>query len=219
MRYVNELYKIKDKDIPSDLQEFKIIINERKKNEKKEYRIDVQQRESIYLSFGERNRNKIIIIIVILFCVIFGFLFFSFVNAKSNQSSLKNNDDSYVSSSSIKGEKELLESQNNSILDDEIVSQKDMKFDANDSTKSENEIVFTSKKEENCDKKFKVGDIVYFSGKLQYISSNSKEKGIKAEKGKARISKMKASGIHKYHLISLDNEDNLYGWVDEEYIK
>ena len=64
----------------------------------------------------------------------------------------------------------------------------------------------------------KVGDVVNFVGKKQYIWQNGTAP-IKAKPGKATITKIKAGSLHPYHLIrDKSSGSNVYGWVDAEDI-
>ena len=78
--------------------------------------------------------------------------------------------------------------------------------------KSEKENNNTDKKE----KDYNVGDIVNFKGGTHYVSSYSDAKGYAARAGKAKITKKNGSGIaHPWHLIHVDSESNVYGWVND----
>lgn len=58
-----------------------------------------------------------------------------------------------------------------------------------------------------------IGDIVNFTGSRHYISANSGT-GKKCTPGKAKITGKVPGAAHPYHLIHVDNESNVYGWVD-----
>lgn len=63
-------------------------------------------------------------------------------------------------------------------------------------------------------KTVKVGDIVTFTGKYHYASSNS-TKPVQARGGKAKVTSIYAKGKHPYHLIrEQGGNSNVYGWVD-----
>lgn len=67
---------------------------------------------------------------------------------------------------------------------------------------------------------YKVGDVVYFNGGTHYYTSYPDAKGYKARAGKAKITKMNGSGkAHPWHLIHVDSESNVYGWVDDGTFK
>lgn len=66
------------------------------------------------------------------------------------------------------------------------------------------------------EKEYGVGDIVYFHGGTHYISSYPDAKGYNARAGKAKITIKNGSGkAHPWHLIHIDSESNVYGWVDD----
>lgn len=63
---------------------------------------------------------------------------------------------------------------------------------------------------------FKVGDTVFYRGGTHFYSSYPGARGYNAKPGKARITQANGSGkAHPWHLIHVDNESNVYGWVDE----
>lgn len=68
-------------------------------------------------------------------------------------------------------------------------------------------------------KSYNVGDIVYFKGGTQYVSSYKNASGRSARAGKAKITlgpNSKGNGkVHPWHLIHTDSKSNVYGWVDE----
>lgn len=65
--------------------------------------------------------------------------------------------------------------------------------------------------------KFDIGDIVDFHGDCHYKSANDTA-AYPCMPGKAKITNV-AKGIHPYHLVHVDTESNVYGWVNEEDIK
>ncbi|MBQ6091362.1 MAG: hypothetical protein IJL07_08880 [Lachnospiraceae bacterium] len=68
-------------------------------------------------------------------------------------------------------------------------------------------------------KEYKSGDIVNFHGGTHYLSSYAGAKGSSARAGKAKITfdpTCKNNGkAHPWHLIHMDSESNVYGWVDD----
>ena len=69
---------------------------------------------------------------------------------------------------------------------------------------------------EDKENDYNVGDIVNFYGGTHYISSYPDAKGYTARAGKAKITKKNGSGeAHPWHLIHVDSESNVYGWVDD----
>lgn len=66
--------------------------------------------------------------------------------------------------------------------------------------------------------KFNKGDIVEFTGTVHYASASA-TKGVACKPGKAKITNT-YNGTHPYHCIATDDsKGNVYGWVDEKYIK
>lgn len=59
-----------------------------------------------------------------------------------------------------------------------------------------------------------VGDVVTFTGSKHYASANSTN-AVSARSGKAKVTRIYASGKHPYHLIrEAGGTSNVYGWVD-----
>lgn len=59
-----------------------------------------------------------------------------------------------------------------------------------------------------------VGDIVYFVGNTHYTNANAST-GRMCRGGKAKVTHVKQSGKHPYHLIAVKGGgSNVYGWVD-----
>lgn len=65
--------------------------------------------------------------------------------------------------------------------------------------------------------KYKVGDIVDFTGNIQYGSSTAAA-GTAARPGKAKITNIVVGAKHPYHVIHTDGTSNVYGWVNAEDI-
>ena len=66
------------------------------------------------------------------------------------------------------------------------------------------------------DREYNVGDIVNFHGGTHYVSSYDDATGYNARAGQARITKKNGSGgAHPWHLIHVDDDSNVYGWVDD----
>lgn len=61
---------------------------------------------------------------------------------------------------------------------------------------------------------FKVGDIIMFKGTSHYRSANGKNPTKTNLKGGLAKVTAKYNGKHPYHLIHVDNQSNVYGWVD-----
>lgn len=61
--------------------------------------------------------------------------------------------------------------------------------------------------------KYKVGDIVKFTGKTQYAASMATT-GTAAKPGEAKITSIATGAKRPYHVIHIDNKSNVYGWVD-----
>ncbi len=70
--------------------------------------------------------------------------------------------------------------------------------------------------EMETEKSYEVGDIVDFHGGTHYVSSYPDARGYSARAGKAKITIKNGLGkAHPWHLIHVDNESNVYGWVDD----
>lgn len=61
--------------------------------------------------------------------------------------------------------------------------------------------------------KLEIGDVVTFTGSRHYISANSGT-GKKCTPGTAKITAKAPGAVHPYHLIHVDKESSVYGWVD-----
>ena len=65
----------------------------------------------------------------------------------------------------------------------------------------------------------KVGDIVYYTGKIHYASANAST-GPSCKPGKAKVTALYPSGKHPIHLIALSGSGStVYGWVDTALIQ
>lgn len=64
---------------------------------------------------------------------------------------------------------------------------------------------------------FQMGDIVTFTGTIQYTASYSGAEAVYCEGGQARITAINIGQAHPYHLITVDG-GSIYGWVNEEDI-
>lgn len=65
-------------------------------------------------------------------------------------------------------------------------------------------------------KSYNVGDIVNFHGGIHYVSSYPDARGYSARAGKAKITIKNGSGkAHPWHLIHVDGNSNVYGWVND----
>ena len=54
------------------------------------------------------------------------------------------------------------------------------------------------------------------SGGTHYVSSYDDATGYNARAGQARITiKNGSGGAHPWHLIHVDDDSNVYGWVDD----
>lgn len=65
------------------------------------------------------------------------------------------------------------------------------------------------------EKKYKVGDIVDFTGTRHYTSSSGFGIGFGCKPGKAKITIINPKGKHPYHLVRVKGQGStVYGWVD-----
>lgn len=65
---------------------------------------------------------------------------------------------------------------------------------------------------------FNLGEIVYYSGTVHYVSCDSAELAGACVGGKAMISVIKPDAKHKFHLVAADDNCTVYGWVDEYFV-
>lgn len=65
--------------------------------------------------------------------------------------------------------------------------------------------------------KFKIGDVVEFTGDRHYSSANG-TKSYKANPGPAKVSYIDDDAAHPYHVIHTDKTSNVYGWVDVDAV-
>lgn len=69
-----------------------------------------------------------------------------------------------------------------------------------------------TQKMEGC----QVGDIVDFHGGTHYVSSYPGSRGYGAKAGKAKVTIKDGPGkAHPWHLVHVDGNSNVYGWVDD----
>lgn len=66
---------------------------------------------------------------------------------------------------------------------------------------------------------YKLGDMVYYSGTVHYVASDTNQLSGACHGGIAMISRINPDGIHKFHLVSAEEQCTVYGWVDEVFIK
>ena len=59
----------------------------------------------------------------------------------------------------------------------------------------------------------KVGDVVQFTGGKHYTSCNAAN-GASVGPGQAKVTCIKTGTAHPYHLIHIDGNSSVYGWVD-----
>lgn len=72
---------------------------------------------------------------------------------------------------------------------------------------------------EPCVDTFRVGDVVMFSGDKHYIGADFAI-GTKCKPGMAKITSIKLSSKHPFHLIRVANQGStVYGWVDIDTVK
>ncbi len=66
---------------------------------------------------------------------------------------------------------------------------------------------------------YSIGEIVYYSGTVHYVSSFTNQLSGACTGGRAMISGINPDGLHKFHLVAADDNCTVYGWVDEAFIK
>ncbi len=67
-----------------------------------------------------------------------------------------------------------------------------------------------------AEKSYEIGDIVNFHGGIHYVSSYPDAKGYHARAGQAKITNKNGAGkAHPWHLIHINSDSNVYGWVDD----
>ena len=66
----------------------------------------------------------------------------------------------------------------------------------------------------------KKGDIVNFTGNMCYSTATTPV-GVSVKPGKAKVTLISnnKNTKHPYHIIHIDNNSNVYGWVDEDTIE
>lgn len=66
------------------------------------------------------------------------------------------------------------------------------------------------------DKAYKVGDVVQFKGGKHYVSSTaSSPASTNLAAGPAKITYVAKGAAHPWHLVHMDSQTRVYGWVDE----
>ena len=66
--------------------------------------------------------------------------------------------------------------------------------------------------------KYKLNDLIEFTGNTQYLNSSSAGKAVGAKPCKARITMVSEGKTHPYHCVAV-NSKGVYGWVNEADIK
>lgn len=216
-----DIYAIKDKCQPDDFAAYLEKLKIGCKEEKASYRKNIKNTEKMFLSFWERNKIVILSISFIILLMAAIVVSNSLVQKNNNIDILK------TANSEVYVEKEA-ESKQDEVYDSNSVDTTDAVDDVDVTDKEFNDTVDGVDLSGNADNKnsskkktvnkLSIGDTVYFNGSVQYNSSYAKSSGIKADSGKAKITKINSEGIHKYHLISINPEINIFGWVDEKYI-
>lgn len=85
----------------------------------------------------------------------------------------------------------------------------------NDGSKAENEVsgAGTGGSQNNGITKYKVGDVITFTGTRHYSSANAASPKT-CRPGQARITAISEGAKHPYHVIHTNSTSNVYGWVD-----
>ena len=65
---------------------------------------------------------------------------------------------------------------------------------------------------------YSVGDVVYYTGTVHYASSKNDELRGAVKGGKAMITAINPEGRHAFHVVHMDDDSALYGWVDESFL-
>ena len=215
-----DIYVIKDKCQPDDFAAYLEKLKISCKEEKASYRKNVKNTEKMFLSFWGRNKTVILcisFIVLLMAAIVVGI---SLVQDNNLDILKTENSEVYVEKEAESKQDEVYDS--NSVdttdaVDDVDVTDNEFNDTVDGVDLSENEDNKHPGKKKTVNK-LSVGDTVYFNGSVQYTSSYAKSSGIKADSGKAKITKINSEGIHKYHLISINPEINIFGWVDEKYI-
>lgn len=192
MKNKKQLYELTDRDLPTDFEEYLQGKKEMLKQEKKDYKKRTVQQKKQYLSFGQEYRNFIVAIAIVLLCVCAGIVW----RVQKNHFIVA---DTGTPQPVVT---KLVEKNNKMIKDDQ-----------------QKKASGTVKKKTKKHVAWKVGDVVYYSGTVQYKASQKGAKKEKCSAGKAKITKINKNGTHQYHIKSVRSEDNIYGWVDGRSLK
>ncbi len=63
-----------------------------------------------------------------------------------------------------------------------------------------------------------VGDTVYFSGTVQYVASYNGSAATQCKNGTAKVTAINNGQAHPYHVVGIEGDSSIYGWVDEDDI-
>ena len=66
-------------------------------------------------------------------------------------------------------------------------------------------------------KTFKVGDILYYSKDVHYVSAYSKTP-LECIGGLVKVTQVHSDGLHKYHVVGISKYSTVHGWVDAEFL-
>lgn len=193
MKNKKQLYELADRDLPTDFEEYQQGKKEMLKKEKKDYKKRTVQQKKQYLSFGQEYRNFIVAIAIVLVCGICAGIVW---RVQKNHSIVA---DTGTPQPAVT---KMVEKNNKMIKDDQ-----------------HKKASGTAKRKTKKNVAWKVGDVVYYSGTVQYKASQKGAQKEKCSAGKAKITKINKNGTHQYHIKGVRSEDNIYGWVDGKSLK
>lgn len=188
-----QIYELEDRDIPDNFDDYLQSKKNMLKQQKREYKERAVRQKRGYLSFGQEYRNVIIAAILILLIAGVGIVW-NMQNKHTKQTT--------------------------GIISAQPAVTEEAK--ENNSTAAENTKKKTTKKDSKKAGKnlaWKVGDVVYYSGTVQYKASHKGAKKEPCSSGKAKITKINKEGTHQYHIKGTRAGNNIYGWVDGKNLK
>lgn len=209
---MNKFQKLYNTEEQSDVEELEVSTPAKKSDICKEYAVFWKKcriQESTYLSFQQKYGRLLIGAVcaagIVSVCICFASGVFSRNSNENNQENIAAaSQNAEESKDTYKNNKDSSTAGMNTATPAE----------ASKKTKKKNKT-----KKNKTRATFKKGDIVYFSGKLQYKSSQSNKDKALCPKGKVEITKINKNGKHKYHVKGIKTSEYTYGWVDEKYIK
>lgn len=224
---------MQDSDLSSIYDYARTVLNnepqgvyKKKKSELKK-RIAAEKKEYARAAGSKTSKYLIVILLIICVCIVLAITFL-FKREKESEQEITTSDvmvttsadyedvsDAYVNSETTVDDNIITETEIQTESVTEVIEEA---LSSTDTTAESSLFEFEEDSAESYNG-FKLGDIVYYSGTVHYVSSNSNKLGGACRGGMAMISGIQPDAIHKFHLVAADDNCTVYGWVDEVFVK